>query len=991
MLAFLYLGLAIYLGDLISRRVFRFVNVAQRCATAVIVGVLLSSWFTYLVSWLFRATAKPLLRGDLCFFALAAAVIWIARRRARRGFVTAGRFIYPRVPGSTFWDWVTIAAFFAFATWMMFATLGYKDGNLLIGNNEWSDFGPNTAIVQSFAVGHNFPTQYPHFSGETIRYHFLFYFQAGNLAFLGLNLAWALNVLSIITLVSLLALLMALGQLLFNSRAVGRLGAALFFFHGTLSFIAFLQAQPSFSAAWQAIRGLKDFLPSGYTYRGELWGIWTQVVYLNQRHFASGFAVLVIVLLFLIDRYRQHYEAKAALRAAERSPLPDLSPAAEPEFPESDFSMPAPVEPEPEIRLSDRLRQLRGKLVVFDGSFLFAGCLLGLLPFWNALIFTAAFALLAGLFLLFPCRRQMVALGIMAALIALPQLILLNSGGAKAATHPFLHWGYVIDQPTLGKVVRYIGFSFGLKLGLVAVALFFASWFQRRFFLILCTLFVMTFCLELSIEILANHKYLNIWLIISNLFVAYGIWRLWLLRPWWLRFASRPAALLVTGAIVLGGAIDLFPIHNCFWIVMKYEGDPLVKWVRENTKPHDVFLSDRFVNHSILLAGRRIFYGWPSFAWSAGYDTTRRDNEYKQLFENTDPYAVFRLLAKNGIDYVAIDEGVRHGEFIKRSNEGLYKLNCPKVWEDKKNEYYGLVIYKVPSPPPKELKRADPPPEVLAAQLPPVTMFQGGRGAARGEFDFPRGMTTDRLGNIFVADTNNGRIEKFSPAGTFITSIGTNGKGHGQFGEPNAIAIDARGNMYVTEAANHRVQKLGLGGNFIAEWKGPGFYGPRKIALGPDNSFYVVDQGRARIVRLSNNGEVLSTWGTKGSGEGQFDDPTSVAIDPARNRAYVADPRNRRIQVFDLGGKFLSQWRVDEWQLPTGFEDITVDPGTGRLYASSAHTEAIFVFDPDGNRIAALKPRAPEKLDAATAVVLVNGKLYVLCAGSSRVVQIDLH
>jgi DNA-binding beta-propeller fold protein YncE len=254
-------------------------------------------------------------------------------------------------------------------------------------------------------------------------------------------------------------------------------------------------------------------------------------------------------------------------------------------------------------------------------------------------------------------------------------------------------------------------------------------------------------------------------------------------------------------------------------------------------------------------------------------------------------------------------------------------------------------------------------------------------------------MATDRLGNIFVADTNNGRIEKFSPTGTFITSIGTNGKGHGQFGEPNAVAIDARGNIYVTEAANHRVQKLGLGGNFIAEWKGPGpgFYGPRKIALGPDNSLYVVDQGRARIVRLSNNGEVLSTWGAKGSGEGQFDDPTSVAIDPARNRAYVADPRNQRIQVFDLGGKFLSQWRVNEWQLPTGFEDITVDPGTGRLYASSAHTEAIFVFDPDGNRIAALKPRAPEKLDAATAVVLLNGKLYVLCAGSSRVVQIDLH
>jgi hypothetical protein len=60
----------------------------------------------------------------------------------------------------------------------------------------------------------------------------------------------------------------------------------------------------------------------------------------------------------------------------------------------------------------------------------------------------------------------MVALGIMTALIAAPQLLLLNSGGAKTSTHPFLHWGYVIDQPTLAKVIAYMGFSFGLKIGL---------------------------------------------------------------------------------------------------------------------------------------------------------------------------------------------------------------------------------------------------------------------------------------------------------------------------------------------------------------------------------------------------------------------------------------------------------------------------------------------------------------------------------------------
>src|ERR1043165_5987882 len=321
MLALLYLILAIYLGDRLSRRCFRYLSVAQRCATAVLVGLLVSTWFTYVVAWCFRRARSPLLWADLCFFAIVIAWLWLTRNRLRK----AAQFARPRLAGSTLWDSVKLAGFFIVACWMMFAPLGYKDGTLFIGSNEWSDFGPNTAIIQNFAVGHNFPTQYPHFSGEPIRYHFLFYFQAGNLTFLGFNLAWSLNLLSVITLVSMLALVMTLGQSLFNSRAVGRLGAALFFFHGTLSFIAFLRSQPSLSAAFHAIVGLKDFLASGYSYRGELWGIWTQVVYLNQRHFAIGLGILLIVLLFLFDRYHRSYAEKAA-KTEPVEPAPDPNP-----------------------------------------------------------------------------------------------------------------------------------------------------------------------------------------------------------------------------------------------------------------------------------------------------------------------------------------------------------------------------------------------------------------------------------------------------------------------------------------------------------------------------------------------------------------------------------------------------------------------------------------------------------------------------------------
>ena len=114
------------------------------------------------------------------------------------------------------------------------------------------------------------------------------------------------------------------------------------------------------------------------------------------------------------------------------------------------------------------------------------------------------------------------------------------------------------------------------------------------------------------------------------------------------------------------------------------------------------------------------------------------------------------------------------------------------------------------------------------------------------------------------------------------------------------------------------MQKLSADGKLIAEWRGPsaGFYGPRRIAIGPDNSVYVMDQGRTRIVKFAPNGEVLTVWGSEGTGNGQFDDPASVAVDPRTNKVYVADPRNKRIQVFDSDGKFLTKWAVPEWGGP---------------------------------------------------------------------------
>jgi DNA-binding beta-propeller fold protein YncE len=104
----------------------------------------------------------------------------------------------------------------------------------------------------------------------------------------------------------------------------------------------------------------------------------------------------------------------------------------------------------------------------------------------------------------------------------------------------------------------------------------------------------------------------------------------------------------------------------------------------------------------------------------------------------------------------------------------------------------------------------------------------------------------------------------------------------------------------------------------------------------------------------------------------------------------MADPMNSRIQVFDSKGRFLSKWSMPEWGQGLGYEDLAIDSQTGRLYASSTHVNAVFVFDLNGTRIGSLTPKPPDKLEGPSALALSNRKLYVLNMTASRISVIDL-
>src|SRR6266513_1199628 len=103
MLALIYLALAICLGDALCRQFYRFVSLPHRLAAAVLVGLLVSAWFTYLSGLAFMHASLPLAWGNLLFFAASiAALFWFARKNKSRASAegqTASCYL-PRAKGS---------------------------------------------------------------------------------------------------------------------------------------------------------------------------------------------------------------------------------------------------------------------------------------------------------------------------------------------------------------------------------------------------------------------------------------------------------------------------------------------------------------------------------------------------------------------------------------------------------------------------------------------------------------------------------------------------------------------------------------------------------------------------------------------------------------------------------------------------------------------------------------------------------------------------
>jgi len=217
---------------------------------------------------------------------------------------------------------------------------------------------------------------------------------------------------------------------------------------------------------------------------------------------------------------------------------------------------------------------------------------------------------------------------------------------------------------------------------------------------------------------------------------------------------------------------------------------------------------------------------------------------------------------------------------------------------------------------------------------------------------------------IYVAEEYSNRISVFSTAGSYIESIGdTLGDANSAtFNRPNSVEVMENGDLLIVDTWNYRIQQVNEEGNTVTQWGQPGefgfdapieprdgFWGPRDVVIGPNGRVYVTDTGNKRVRVYAFDGLAAVHQfdiGKGGSGAGELDEPSGLAID-SEGRLFVADTWNRRVAVFDADGSHLYNFRVRGW-----YNDSINRP----YLALDEDRNMLYVTDPDGNRVLVYTP-----------------------------------
>ncbi len=643
MLGILYILLGTLLGRMLCRECLRSLDAVTeqtklpgflvKLPAWYLTGNLLMTWLVYLVSYVFCEKQTPMFYGNLVVIPLVFLLVLgyeAVQIKKNRDRVT-GQELAAFFDGRTETKngnllpllFVIVAA--GLVTYLMFLTFHCKDGSTYVGYSVFSDFAPHLGMIRSFSKSNNFPTQYAHFAGEDIRYHFMFQFMVGNLEYLGLRIDWAFNLPSIFGMVSVYMLLFVLAVRITGSRLCGYLTVLLFTFRSSFTVFRYM-AEQSKGTVIEALKNNTEFL--GYT-QNENWGLWNLNVYCNQRHLAFALAFLILAVLLFYP-----YAEKAGERMKKIPHEKNL------------FSY--------AVRMGKAAFFSKTSFAVYDLRFSVAmGIFLGALAFWNGSVLIATLSILFFMAAVSEYRLDYLVTAVIALVLSLLQSALFVNG---SAVEPAYYFGFLAENKTFWGVIVFIIELTGIVLVTAAAGACLQKGIRRYMLIPFLAPFVLAFTLSLTVDITVNHKWIMMSLMLVSIYAAFLLTRLAESGDWLKRLVALALCIVLTATGIYDFTIVIKRNQN--YLVFS-EDDPVTNWIIENATCEDIFLTPYYSLNNVVMGGAMLYYGWPYYAWSAGYDTYARDREVRRMYEASSSEELKELIEKNSIRYIIIDHDCR--------------------------------------------------------------------------------------------------------------------------------------------------------------------------------------------------------------------------------------------------------------------------------------------------------------------------------------------
>ena len=662
MLAILYLTLCLIYGiSLISlcipdaRRLYAACSPSKKTVSKIptyiftvsagfVIGMLLVGTFNYYMTLIL---SRFFTDGDFCkrlsvlitfavFVVLIATNLTLCLKRDPASKENSSLPEYKNTIGNTIYYGICTVAFTVASAFLMFYTYRISDGELLAGFSTFSDLSPHTAMVSSFGVGFNFPTQYMHFSGDGIRYHFFFYFFCGMLEYLGLPIDWAINIPSMIVMVCALELTGLMSVLLFRRRSAFAAAPVLVLFRS--SFNVFIHMKELTASGLPLKAALESILHSSEWYGAtpyDNWGIWAVNVYPNQRHLMLGVSCILILMLLTVPFLRRM--GIRLLKCEKKDVFKTFLATREAWL----WSKEDPLHP--------------------AGLLILSSVIAAAMPFYHGSALIAVLLVLLVMAVFSESRIVYAAVAACSVLSSFIQTKIFAGGAGNVVNFQYVP-GFVAEDKTPSGVLHYLLIVTGLTLIIAfvfAVALLIRDIIKKKpvYRTILAVAFtapmVFAFNCQVSLEMLANHKFIQITLILLDIFVAGAISVLFcppakqkddsLTAEENKGRFTKPVYILIRAATILAGALLLVPLtatgvsewatyinRNKNYLIIDTNSE-VVRWIEENTEPGDVFLTPQWAMDRFYLAGRPAYYGHAYYAWSAGHDTRTREQIYYWL------------------------------------------------------------------------------------------------------------------------------------------------------------------------------------------------------------------------------------------------------------------------------------------------------------------------------------------------------------------------